>query len=324
MVRALSSMLAGVVLATASSAFAQQAEDARHWLEKMVHAAHTMNYDGTFVYQSGGRMESMRIIHRRDESGVRERLLSLTGVAREVLRDNSRVTCILPDDASVMVGNARSRGVNSGPLFSGASVPAHYELELRGLDRIAGRVAERVDLTPRDEYRYGFRLWIDRQTGLLLRSDVVGSDSQMLETVAYTSVSLPQHIPDSLLEPGIKGDGFRWVTWEEKDEAVSPPGDHANWQVNWLPEGFELTEHAVERREGDAHPVDHLVFSDGLASVSMFIEPLDPSSVALDGHSRMGAVSAFGRMVGKHQVTVVGAVPAVTVEAVGMSVLPPR
>ena len=235
MVRALSFLLAGVVLATASSAFAQHADDARHWLEKMVQAAHTMNYDGTFVYQSGGRMESMRIIHRRDESGVRERLLSLTGVAREVLRDNSRVTCILPDDASVMVGNTRSRGVNSGPLFSGASVPAHYDLDMRGLDRIAGRVAERVDLTPRDEYRYGFRLWIDRQTGLLLRSDVVGSDSQMLETVAYTSVSLPQHIPDSLLEPGIKGDGFKTLSDGEEVEYEEGTGDKGPCAENVAP-----------------------------------------------------------------------------------------
>ena len=325
MVRSIRTLLTSMaLLCVVTSVSAQQTEDPREWLNKMVRAAQTLNYDGTFVFQSGGRTESMRIIHRKDANGERERLLSLSGVAREVLRDNRRVTCILPDDASVMVGKSRARGVNSGPLFAGVTVPGHYDLAMRGLDRVAGRVAERVDLQPRDTYRYGFRLWIDRKTGLLLRSDVVDIERNMLETVAYTSLSLPQHIPDSLLEPGISGDGFRWVTWEEQERSEPLAKGQAAWKVNWLPDGFKLTEQAIDHRGDSAHAVDHMVFSDGLASLSLFIEKLGSAGMPLDGHSSMGAVSAFGRMVGSHQITVVGEVPAATVERVGLSVLPPE
>lgn len=301
------------------AALAQTKEDPRVWLDRMVKAAEALNYDGTFVYQSGGNTESMRIIHRRDADGVRERLLSLSGVAREVLRDNHKVTCILPDDASVMVG--KTRGVNRGPLFSGVAIPDHYRLQMKGLDRVAGRVAERVSLEPRDEFRYGFRLWIDRQTGLLLRNEVVAPDDHTLESVAYTSLQLPDHIPDKLLEPGISGDGFRWLTWEERD---TPHGEELaterNWQAGWVPDGFELREQATEPRPGGDQPVEHLVYSDGLASVSVFVERLNDGAAPLEGHSRMGAVSAYGRMLGEFQVTVVGEVPAATVERVGRAI----
>lgn len=311
------SLIACVVFSALASA--QQTEDPRQWLDRMVQAAQTLNYDGTFIYQSGTNTESMRIIHRNDNRGERERLLSLSGVAREVLRDNRRVTCILPDDGSVMVGNIR--GVNTGPLFEGVTVPDNYDLNMAGLDRVAGRVAEKVELAPRDIYRYGYRLWLDRASGLLLRNDVVEAGGHVtLESVAYTNLILMDSVPDALLEPGISGEGFKWLSWEEREIESPPSIASAQWSANWTPNGFKLHEHVRQQRPGSTEPVEHMVFSDGLASVSVFIERLDAKSMPLNGPSRVGAVSAYGRMVDQFQVTVVGEVPAATVERVGRSV----
>jgi len=300
------------------TAHAQQSEDPRVWLDRMVQAAQTLNYDGTFVYQSGGNTESMRIIHRSDANGQRERLLSLSGVAREVLRDNRRVTCILPDDGSVMVG--KTRGVNTGPLFSGVAIPDNYDLRMHGLDRVAGRMAERLELAPRDIYRYGYRLWLDRASGLLLRNDVVDANQLTRESVAYTSLSLPAEIPDSLLEPGISGVGFKRLSWDESDVPPTAAEAAGDWLAQWVPDGFQLHEHVRQLRTGSDVPVEHMVFSDGLASVSIFIERLNASSMPLNGPSSVGAISAFGRMLGEYQITVVGEVPAATVERVGQGV----
>ena len=306
-------------VASSALASAQRTEDPKQWLDRMVQAAQTLNYDGTFVYQSGTNTESMRIIHRNDGRGERERLLSLSGVAREVLRDNRRVTCILPDDGSVIVGN--TRGVNSGPLFEGATVPDNYDLSMVGLDRVAGRVAEKIELAPRDIYRYGYRLWLDRASGLLLRNDVVDAGGHVtLESVAYTNLILMDSVPDALLEPGISGEGFKWLSWEEREIESPRSIASAQWSANWTPGGFKLHEHVRQQRPGSTEPVEHMVFSDGLASVSVFIERLDAKSMPLNGPSRVGAVSAYGRMVDQFQVTVVGEVPAATVERVGRSI----
>lgn len=313
-------MAAYALLCYCSSLSAQPVENPQSWLKKMVHAARTLNYDGTFVYQSRNRTESMRIIHRNDVSGVRERLVSLTGVAREVLRDNGYVTCILPDNASVMTSPRRPPAVNRSPLFEVASVPQFYALKMLGLDRVAGRVAERLELKPQDDFRYGMRLWIDRQSGLLLRNDLLHPAHGVLESVAYTSISMPEQISDELLKPGISGDGFRRITWPEREQAIAPSASEASWYVRWVPEGFALRRQGLQQRAGDEAAAEHLVYSDGLASVSVFIEALPADANLLKGHSSMGAASAYGRMIGVHQVTVVGEVPAATVERIGLSV----
>jgi sigma-E factor negative regulatory protein RseB len=149
-------------------------EAAQALLERMSQAAHTLNYDGTFMYHKDGVMESMRIIHRAEQNGAeRERLISLNGVPREVLRDSDVVRCILPDDESVVIARAGSAAVPRQPRVLGrAGGSTHYRFSAGSGERIAGRTTRTIVIEPADEYRYGYRLWLDEQTSLLLRSDV--------------------------------------------------------------------------------------------------------------------------------------------------------
>ncbi|NIP48041.1 MAG: hypothetical protein GWN21_18660 [Gammaproteobacteria bacterium] len=296
----------------------------RH-LDRMAKAAQTLNYDGTFVYRNGATIQSMRIIHRFGSDGERERLVALSGAAREVLRDRERVTCILPDSHSVVVAKSRPRTFPHSKLFeSDRRFQRYYAMSVQKGERIAGRHTELVAVAPLDRFRYGYRLWMDRDTGLLLKSELIDEHDAIVEQIVYTNIELPATISDELLEPEISGAGYTWYRDEAPAPSSSPQSPGASqWSPEWLPDGFELHDHAhnpiVEGRE----PVEHMVFSDGLASLSVFIERLDSTARPLDGPSSMGALNAYGSMVKGFQVTVVGEVPGATVERVALSIMRP-
>lgn len=297
-------------------------EDPQQSLDRMVRAGQTLNYDGTFVYRNGANMQSMRIIHRSGDDGERERLVALTGAAREVLRDRERVTCILPDRQSVVVAKSRPRDLPHSKLFESATgFAGHYTLSVHGGERIAGRHTKLLAVSPRDRFRYGYRLWMDRETGLLLKSELINENDEIIEELEYTNIEMPTEISDGLLEPEISGAGY---TWYRDDEAASADVAMADaepgWYPGWLPEGFALSGHARDPILSSSDPVEHLMFSDGLASVSIFIERLGEAGKPLAGLDSMGAVNAYGSMVDEFQITVVGEVPAATVERVAASV----
>jgi sigma-E factor negative regulatory protein RseB len=311
--------LAFCVLATAASASLAAGDDAqaRHWLNRVSAAASSLNYDGTFVYRNGDSIESMRIIHRAGAGGSQARLLSLSGEAREVIRDADRVTCFLPDSGSVMVNKARPKPVGGFSVFNPrGDVSEHYDLQLASGERVAGRSTRLVTVMPRDEWRYGYRLFVDEQSGFLLKSELVDGEGSVLEQIVFTRLELPEFIADELLRPGMSGEGFTWYTSPGPD---ATPRD-STWSVGWLPAGFAMSDRATDPAGAGRMPVEHLVYTDGLASVSVFIEHLDAQGERLEGLSRMGAVNAYGTMVAGFQVTAVGEVPGGTVERIGRSV----
>ncbi|WP_292741441.1 sigma-E factor regulatory protein RseB domain-containing protein, partial [Methylophaga sp. UBA2687] len=144
-------------------------------LERMSQAAKQLNYEGVFAYQSGKTFQSVRIYHRNDDGNESERLVSLNGSAREVLRSNDTVTCINPDGKQVNVSQRPlGRGFPSDLPRRLRSATPFYELKLGGEDRIAGKLTQRLDIKPVDNYRYGYRLWMDKETDLLLKSELIG------------------------------------------------------------------------------------------------------------------------------------------------------
>ena len=287
-------------------------------IERMVTAARTLNYDATFVYTHGGKMDEMRIIHRYGADGERERLITLSGAAREVLRDETQVTCIIPDSESVVVGKSRPQSLYGSPVLTAEGYAEHYDVLLGGVTRVAGRAAEEIRIRPRDEFRYGYRLWVDRKLGLLLRSELVDATDSVLESIVYTSIRIPEVIPDALLEPEISGNGFSWYT--TSTSSASEPGTASRWQPRWLPSGFRIRDRESTPLPAGRMPLEHLVYGDGLASVSIYIEQLERSAAPMQGISTMGAMNAYGRIVDGLQVTVVGEVPSVTVRGIGDSV----
>ncbi len=313
--------LAAMLLVPGWAAADEQLENPLVWLERMAHASRTLDYQGTFVYERGDQIQTLRVVHDAGESGERERLITLDGPAREVVRDARRVTCVLPGDGSVVI----EKGAAAGGLS--LAIPAeldgisdHYGIVAGGVARIADREARHVSLRPRDVFRYGHEFWVDMEHGLLLKSELVDASGGVLERVMFTSLQLLDGVPDQLLQPMALDDNVTRYREGARMTAVEP----ADWHIDALPAGFHLASrrrHHIPTTERD---MEHLLFTDGLASVSVFIESHAEADETGEGpflgSGRSGPVSAFARVINGHRVTVVGEVPLATVELVGASV----
>jgi sigma-E factor negative regulatory protein RseB len=309
-----------VIVAAQNVAWAES--DARQWLERMSMASRSLNYFGTFVYQRQGSLEAMQIVHARDESGERERLLSLTGPKREVLRDNQVVTCILEDRQAVVVNKSRPRAPFPVSFPTELmDLERHYRFKVLDEDRVAGLTCRVVAVEPRDEYRYGRRLCVHDESHLLLRSELTAANGDAIEQVMFTAVEFPSAIAGQKLLPELDGADF---TWHREPKEQPETGDDAvadsRWKVAQVPDGFMLTDHGWHQLSADDAGVEHWVYSDGVASVSVYIEKSLKDNEAYSGVSHRGALNAYGTMVGGYYVTVVGEVPRQTVELIGKSV----
>ncbi|QKT02404.1 MucB/RseB C-terminal domain-containing protein [Ectothiorhodospiraceae bacterium 2226] len=310
-----------LLCAVAGTAIAEDSVEPQVWLERMSEALRTLNFDGTFVYMHDGQMHAMRIIQSADEQGKAERLVSLTGHPREVIRDADLVTCILPDSKSVVVETSRS---NRGfPMILPTrldELERHYTFAAHGEDRVAGRVARKFAIQPRDGYRYGYELWLDVENHLLLKANLVNEQGEAVEQFMFTELQVLDQVPAALMQPSVSGKEYAWHRQKET-KADSRP-ERSPWQVSALPEGFSLEVHRKNYLSTSMMPVEHMVFTDGLSSVSVFIEEQSLDQEPIVGRSRMGAVNAYSRVVAEHQVTVVGEVPAATVRMIGESIAP--
>lgn len=301
--------------------------EARELLDRMVRASRSLDYIGTFVYRNGSTIQSMKIIHRADTDGSRERLVALSGAAREVIRDGQRVVCILPDDRAVVVTRRRSGSLYPSTVFKtefevDSGVAEFYSLASAGVERVADREANVIHVRPKDRYRYGFRLAVGRETGLLLKLELLDNDSKALEQIVYTHLELPQSIPDEALKPRISDAGF---TRYEADVPEGTGNDPAmrtqEWTIGWLPAGFRIADESYHPIQPGRDSVDHRVYSDGLASLSIFIERGLDADDRIEGPSSVGAFNAFSRVVDEYQLSVVGEVPGITVERVATSIV---
>lgn len=299
------------------------AGDAAHdWLMKINQAARMLNYEGVFVYQHENQLEAMRIFHKVDNGASRERLVSLNGAQREIIRDKHEVICYWPDKNSVMV-EYRKADSQSFPAILPERIQDlddYYVMRLGNTERITGRLAQLVIVKPVDKYRYGYHLWADKETGLLLKADLLDTQGVILEQFMFTHINIGTNIPDSALAPSAAGKGMVWYREDvQKKTNLAKPG----WVATQLPKGFRLSAHISRQALMRKRPVEHLVYTDGLAAVSVFVEKhgADSKSFML-GPSRMGAVNALGSRSGNYQVMTVGEVPAETIALIGGSVTP--
>lgn len=309
-------VLAFVLIATGATA-ADHASG-RALLNRMARAVQTLDYEGTFIYSHKGELETMYIVHRVDKSGERERLVSLSGSPREILRHNDKVTCYFADDRSVLV-DERLAGLFPSMPRQFDDIGNHYDFVMLGVDRVAGFNTRVIDIRPADGYRYGYRLWLEEKSGMLLRYELLDETELPIEQMMFTSVTIGGLIPDNALRPVTRAEGFTWYR-DEKKPALK---GHSKWVVSELPPGFVLTRYREESMHGDDDPVSHMVYSDGLASVSVYVEQTE-SGEAVNGYSRIGGLSLYSTSDEQLQVTVVGEVPRLTVETIARSVQPLR
>ncbi len=305
------------------------ADDPRDWLQKMNQALATRNYDGTFFHLTEGRVETMRIVHRVRAGRVTERLLSLDGSGREFVRNNDELICYLPDQRTVLVEPRQERGpfLGSLPQF-GAGVNDFYHIEALTNSRVLGRAARVIAVTPKDQFRFGYRLWLDESTAMPLKTQLCDSRGQVIEQLLFARLDMPENIPDSELVPAVHTEGLRWVRQGPARDSASAA--LSAYRASELPPGFRLTVSGAQMLGGAAVPATHLVYSDGLATVSVFVEaqPDGTPGIAdrprdlqpMQGLARVGSGFAFSTVVQGHQVTAVGEVPAQTVEFIAHSV----
>jgi sigma-E factor negative regulatory protein RseB len=307
------------------------ADDARTWLEKMNQALATRNYDGTFFHLTEGRVETMRIVHRVKAGSVTERLQSLDGSGREFVRNNGELTCYLPDQHTVLVQPRQDHGpfLGSLPRF-GSDVDQFYLIEAMPTTHLLGHAARVIAVHPKDQFRFGYRLWLDENTAMPLKTQLCDGHGQVIEQILFARLDMPENIPDADLTPAVNTEGMRWVRQGPARE--TGPSALAEYRASELPPGFRLTVSGVQTLGDASAPAAHLVYSDGLATVSVFVEAEAPPKPAaeqtpsasaeppMEGLARVGSGFAFSTVVQGHQVTAVGEVPAQTVEFIAHSV----
>lgn len=312
----LAAMLVACVLAAPA---AGAAEDGRAWLERMTDALGATNYVGEFVLQGNGYSERMMIVHCVRDGRVSERLVSLSGPGRELIRSGDEVTAYLPDKKIAVIERRRERGGLLGtlPRFTD-DLDQWYEVTLEGrVPELNGRPAALIAVRPRDGYRFGHRLWIDEATGMPVRTELADASGQVIERLRFTRLEMRREIPDSELEPAVDRRQFRWVR-----QVAQTPEATGSWRVREPPPGFRLSASAVQNMVGVPEPVSQLVLSDGLASVSVFIHARVAGDKPATGSGRVGSASTLSTVVRGHQVTAIGEVPPQTLRAIVDGIVP--
>jgi len=285
------------------------------WLQKISSAARTLNYSGTFVYQYGDQVETSRIWHYVEDSQQFEKLETMDGPAREVIRTNDEVLCYYPDSKTVRIQKRRARAFPALLPEQINGITESYTVRLGDRERIAGYEAQAVILEPRDGLRYGHKFWADVSSGLLVKARTMNERKEMVEQFAFTSLQIGGNFDKEALKPK------RMPGWNLDATALAEPatGD-TGWVVTSYPAGFRKIMESKRIIPGRPSPVSHIVYSDGLAAVSIFIEPLEANKVPLNGVSHQGAINVYTGLVANNMVTVLGEAPTETVVQIGKSI----
>lgn len=308
---------------------AAEAQEAQLLLKKIQSAAQRLNYTGTFVYQQGNLMRTSRITHLLEGRNEIEKLEVLDGKTREYIRTNEEITCYIPETRTLLVEKRVTKDVFPAIVAANpADLSQHYEIKKGDTGRIAGYDCQAVILTPKDDLRYGYKLWAEKSTGLLLRAQTIDEKNEVVEQIAFTQLGIG-NIDRRQARPSIVNtSGWRI------ENAVMEQIDLSNWVVKSLPPGFirvrelrrmvsDTPAQSTAAAHGNAQQpsqreVSQIVFSDGLAAISIFIEPGTQSRT--EGSMRQGATNIVGKRVGDYWLTVVGEVPPAAIRQIANSI----
>lgn len=289
------------------------------WLDRMSHAFKEENYRGVLIYGDNQHWETLQITHAVMDGVEYERLLHLNGEPREVIRKGHDITCIHPGQHAVRLGNHQNPLANE---FSHQTdgLDAYYQLSTVAGERIAGRQTQQIIIAPQDPHRYGYRLWLDKQSALLLRSDLVDAQGQVLERFQFAEIDIGTALLAHDFEPQSRG--HRMAAHITRN---TNPLTHvaSAWRLNWVPRGFMQTGNTLLAGSGQTT----LMYSDGLAAFTLFVESAADESRMPRLQQQWGATAAVVRYIGtqsgKYRITVVGEVPLITAEKIAASVMSP-
>ncbi|VVO65294.1 Sigma factor AlgU regulatory protein MucB [Pseudomonas fluorescens] len=289
------------------------ADDAQNWLTRLGQAEQQQSFHGTFVYERNGSFSTHNIWHRVQDGKVHERLLQLDGSAQEVVRIDGQTQCV----SGTLIAGLGDAPNSTARVLDPQKLKNWYDLAVIGKSRVAGRSAVIISLTPRDQHRYGFELHLDKETGLPLKSLLLNDKGQLLERFQFTQLNTADMPADKDVQPGDDCKAVAVVS----DKASAAKVAQA-WHSDWLPPGFELTSSTTRKDPETKAQVNSLMYGDGLARFSVFLEPLNGATV-IDTRVQLGPTVAVSRRLstseGEMMVTVVGEIPAGTAERIALS-----
>lgn len=298
------------VLSAPTFAFA---DDGMALLQRIAQGARQLTYSGTFVYRSGNRVETSRIAHAVSDGREMERIEVMDGSPREIIRDGSEVKCFLPEEKLLIVENRARQRAFPALLPAGlGSLSEHYSIRAGAPGRVAGIESRSVVLEPKDALRYGHEFWMDAASGLLLKAAMRNEKGEVLESFAFTQVKIGGPLDKDALKPRYSPDRVR----VQQVQAAELKAEDLPWLFKAQLPGFRKVS-AMRRQATDQHPESlHVVFSDGLASISVFIEAGGAEGEA-EPVSHVGPINVYRRQLGDHRLVVMGEVPATAVKKLG-------
>jgi sigma-E factor negative regulatory protein RseB len=289
------------------------------WLAQMRQATLSLSYQGVVAYVKDQQVDSFRVYHQVMDGHERERLVSMNSPIQEVVRTDGTVSRYSADTQQVVVETRPSRqSVLINIPEDPSALSRFYKINLRGQEFVAGSLAQVVALEPKDGYRYARLIWIDTVTRLPLKVDVLNEDGQSVEQMVFTALNAKDQISRTDLEPSSKAaSAIAQVSHRE-----SRPLDDLKWTIRNVPEGFQIISYSILKRPPNNTPVEHILLSDGFSSVSVYIEANDGKLRA--GARKLGAISIDSVRLNDYMVTVMGEVPAMSVESIANGLQPKK
>ncbi len=305
-------------LSCSANAVAERIEP-NEWLNRMGSAVQRTSYEGTVIRIQDGKAEALKVVHTVSDGVVREKVVAQEGDGIEIIRYGNEVHCILPDRKSVLVEEWDDQSTLFSTLPSSeVRFGSEYDVSVVREERVAGRQAVLVAIRPHDGFRYGHRIWLDVETAFPLQTQLIDEHGTAIEQVKFADISLNKDIDASALAPTVSTEDFRWFNQPSRHESRAIETD---WQSSDLPPGFRaVSTHAEQLPGSEGVTTTHILYSDGLANVSVFVAPADEHAQA--GPSRVGGSNSFTTIVDDHRVTAVGEVPAMTVEQIATTMSP--
>ena len=297
-----------------------RADDAMSWLARAAEAARELDYVGTIVYQTGPQVKSAHIVHLFADHREQAKLVNLDGPAREVVRNGTELRSYYPDAKLMRVVPATFRNVFPAILpEQQQSLSRYYRFKVLGDDRVGGRPVQAVVFEPKDDYRYEHRFWSDAKTGLLLKARVINERGDPVEQFSFSELTINATIDPSMVAPTWPTVPADWQVLESAAGDVVP--QDTGWSVTRVPPGFAKIMEGWRKLRGRAGPVAHLVFSDGLVSISVFVAPVTASSLPA-GALQQAGLNAYSVRQDDRLITVLGEAPPATIRQIATSVVP--
>ena len=310
----------GLTLATSLNVQANADDDMWQVLQKTAVAAHALSYQGIFYYEAGSQVKPVQITHFFNGKDEFARNVVLDNSPREVFSQGSDLVIFSPKNEKIII--EKRHGQNMFPAILPTnldSIKQSYTLRAGEPDRIAGRTAQMLFLEPKDSLRYSYRFWIDTEYGLLLKSVMLNGNNEIIESIAFNQLALIDTLNLDWFHPKI--DNKKSYVMEDETATIADKGASTSWTLKELPSGFRKVDQMTRMVHGKTLPVTHVIFSDGLAAVSLFIEPITKNIKPRVGHKLVGGTSFYANVSDGYQVTVVGEVPEITVAKIANAVV---